>query len=145
MSLQEFLDDHGIRHFGAHELLSRTPESRDKTIVPPEHIWPHIIPTLELADEIREIMGAPVHVWSGYRTPEYNDHVGGSPTSEHLRFRALDLHVPDQYARLKAAAASVVDHAFARGLATGFGTYDESRFVHIDVGSEKKHLRRWSG
>lgn len=132
--LQALLDDHEIEHFHASELLSREKPRGPKVVVPPEDLWPNILQTLVCADQIRERIGAPVHVWSGYRTREYNELVGGSPTSEHVQFRALDLHVPDAYEELKAIAAEVMDHAFAAGHATGLGTYDRSRFVHIDTG-----------
>lgn len=143
--LQDLLDEHNIRYFRAGELYSRTPESRDKTVIPPEELWPNIILTLQCADEIREMMGCPVWVISGYRSPEYNAAVGGSKTSEHMMFRALDLKVPGQYERLKAVAASVMDHAYAAGYATGFGTYDDAEFVHVDTGATKAKLRRWKG
>lgn len=145
MTLQDLLDQHGIRFFGAHELHGRETRGGPFVIVPPVDLWPNIIPTLELADEIREKMGSPLHVWSGYRSPEYNTLVGGSPTSEHMEFRALDLHSPTDYERLKAIAAEVMDHAAARGLRTGLGTYDDSRFLHIDTGAEKARYRRWKG
>ena len=140
MTLQDYLDEHGIMHFRAAELLSREVKGGPKIIEPPVGLWPHILQTLECADEIRDILGAPVRVVSGYRTEAYNRLVGGVPKSEHPEFRALDLRADDHDA-LVAAAKRVMDSAHARGIRTGLGIYPS--FVHIDTGSRKAFLRRW--
>lgn len=46
---------------------------------------------LALLDECRHIAGVPFKITSSYRTPEKNRAVGGSPTSMHLRGRAVDI------------------------------------------------------
>jgi uncharacterized protein YcbK (DUF882 family) len=147
--LQQLLDAHGIEHFtiaGDSRILSPVARFQPGTVVPPVELWPNIIPTLQLADEIREMIGRPIRVVSGYRSPEYNAIVGSTPASEHVQFRAVDLAVGiDDYNRLVACAASVMNHADARGMRTGFGRYDLDYFVHIDTGSTKGRRRRWKG
>lgn len=130
----------GSMHFRAGELRSREVRSGPKMVGPHDHLWGNIIPTLHAADLIRDRLGTPVRVVSGYRTPEYNMLVDGSPTSEHVEFRALDL-AADDHARLIEIATDVMDALDARGCATGLGIYDT--FVHIDVGATKQHRRRW--
>lgn len=44
-----------------------------------------------LLDPLREAFGRPIIVTSGYRCPELNTAVDGSPTSAHLRGYAADL------------------------------------------------------
>lgn len=45
----------------------------------------------QLLDPLREAFGHPIIVTSGYRCPELNTAVGGSPTSAHLQGFAADL------------------------------------------------------
>jgi uncharacterized protein YcbK (DUF882 family) len=141
-SLQQLLDEHGVTHFAAHELYSREVRGGPKTVVPPAELWPNILDTLALADVIRDRLGAPIHVWSAYRSPAYNRLIGGAKQSEHMGFRALDLHAEDM-PKLKQIAAEVMAAADADGMRTGFGVY--TRFVHIDTGSPKGRKRRWLG
>jgi zinc D-Ala-D-Ala carboxypeptidase len=46
-----------------------------------------------LLEPIRDHFGAPVIVHSGYRCKELNTVVGGSKTSQHMKFAASDFHV----------------------------------------------------
>lgn len=46
-----------------------------------------------LLDPIRESIGRPILINSGYRSPEHNRRVGGSPTSDHLRGLAADIRI----------------------------------------------------
>ncbi len=45
-----------------------------------------------LLDPVRENLGKPIRVTSGYRPKPLNDAVGGSPTSNHLKGLAADIH-----------------------------------------------------
>lgn len=47
-----------------------------------------------LLDEIREELGHPIIVTSGYRSPEVNAAVGGSKTSAHCQGLAVDFTCP---------------------------------------------------
>lgn len=44
----------------------------------------------QILDPLREKVGA-IRVTSGYRTPEYNKQIGGSPTSQHCKGEAVDI------------------------------------------------------
>ena len=44
-------------------------------------------------DPLREAWGGPIRVNSGYRCPELNRIVGGTPTSQHQRGEAADITV----------------------------------------------------
>ena len=67
----------------------------------------------EYADRLAELRGVfnplrgrwgnPLHVTSGYRTPEHNRKVGGRPQSQHLQGRAVDVSVftDPEWARLR--------------------------------------------
>jgi len=134
--LQKLLDSEGVRYFRAQELTLQRQWGTHAE--PPADYLPRILPTVILADEIREKLGAPIRVSSGYRTLEYNRHVGGSPSSEHMQFRALDLqpHDPGLMEGMRGIATAVVARARARGWNVALIHYD--RFIHIDVGSERR-------
>ena len=138
--LQTFLGQHGIQHFAARELLSKTMRGGRRHEFPPVERWDRILGALKIADAIREELGVPVRVLSAYRTPFYNKLVGGSTTSEHVEFRALDLACVDHDGLVR-VATRLMDEADAAGLATGLGLYPT--FVHIDTGATKAHRRRW--
>ncbi len=59
--------------------------------IPPEELWPNVLPALRLVrDEVVPTVG-PVSVLSSYRTPELNACARGASRSNHLEFSALDL------------------------------------------------------
>lgn len=43
---------------------------------------------------LRDIAGVPLHINSGYRCPELNAAVGGTPTSQHVKGEAADIAFP---------------------------------------------------
>ncbi|MBY0241765.1 MAG: DUF882 domain-containing protein [Burkholderiaceae bacterium] len=55
-------------------------------------------------EQIRALVGKPVMVSSGYRSPALNKAVGGAPASGHLDGLAVDITVPGMTARELAAA-----------------------------------------
>ena len=137
--LDKFLKDHGIKHFNAAEITRL--HRLQKCAVPQSDLWGNIIPTLRLADEIREAWEAPVRVFSGYRTENYNKAVGGAPNSQHKHFRALDLSPAngkiDEFRRL---VTKIVKRWRDEGNQVGMGQYNS--FCHIDVGYK---TRSWQG
>ena len=44
----------------------------------------------KVLDPLREALGEPIRITSGYRSPELNRLVGGVPTSQHLKGEAAD-------------------------------------------------------
>ncbi|HEY0837757.1 MAG TPA: DUF882 domain-containing protein [Azospirillum sp.] len=82
----------------------------------------------------------PLHIISGYRSPESNaalreaDGDGVAQFSYHMQGKAIDLRVPGMPLRQL--------HKLALGMrAGGVGYYPHSNFVHIDTGP----LRKWHG
>ena len=47
----------------------------------------------EVLQPLRDYVGAPVHINSGYRSPELNRAVGGVKNSEHCRGEACDIRI----------------------------------------------------
>ena len=48
-----------------------------------------------ILDPVRERLGKPIVVNSGYRCPKHNKEVGGVRNSQHLRGEAADIHCED--------------------------------------------------
>jgi uncharacterized protein YcbK (DUF882 family) len=81
---------------------------------------PH--PTLIAAlERLRAIVGRPLAIVSGYRSPAHNKRVGGAPKSQHLVNRAAD--IPSGYATVEQAA---------RAGFTGIGSAGPWA-IHVDV------------
>lgn len=47
-----------------------------------------------ILDPLREILGRPIRISSGYRSPDLNKKVGGASTSQHCFGQAADIVVP---------------------------------------------------
>jgi hypothetical protein len=77
---------------------------------------------------LREAIGKPMIVNSGYRSPKHNRAVGGAKNSMHLQGIAFDVrmenHDPDDY------IAAALQVGF-----NGIGTYPRQNFVHVDARS----------
>ena len=48
---------------------------------------------LEILQPLRDYVGAPIHINSGYRCPELNEAVGGVKNSQHGRGEAADIRI----------------------------------------------------
>lgn len=97
-------------------------------------VAPRLVMVLET---IRTHFGTAVTINSGYRTPQYNEKVGGVAHSQHCYGMAADITVRGQ------APATVA--AYARQLMPdwgGVGIYAKKGFTHIDVRERKSD---WTG
>ncbi len=64
--------------------------------IPPENLWPNVVPALKIVrDQIIPETG-PVTVLSSYRTQQVNVCARGASRSKHLSFSALDLATRDR-------------------------------------------------
>ena len=88
-----------------------------------------------MLEEIRKEFERPVYVTSGCRCPEHNQHVGGSPNSQHLKGRAADIQVKG------VEPWQVQEFIESELVPSGLGKYDS--FTHID--SRSGNLSRWEG
>ncbi len=102
-------------------------ESRDTQEV---KIDPRLVAKLQA---MRSAAGRPITINSGYRTPERNGAVGGSPTSQHLYGKAADIVIAGM------TPERMADMAEAVGF-DGIGVY--SWGIHVDVRGTKS---RWRG
>jgi uncharacterized protein YcbK (DUF882 family) len=94
---------------------------------------------LDLVNAIQSRIGrrAPLHVVSGYRSPESNAMLyeasnGVARNSYHMKGMAIDIRAPGFDTR-------ILHNAALRMRAGGVGFYPQSDFVHVDVGP----IRAW--
>jgi uncharacterized protein YcbK (DUF882 family) len=86
-------------------------------------------------EELREKIGKPIKINSGYRCPAHNAKVGGKPTSLHLQGHAADIAVRGMTGDDLYQIAKTIK-GFA-GLGVG------ARFLHVDVGPGPRRTWRY--
>lgn len=102
---------------------------KDGTPVPDEY-FANVSLLAENLQVLRNHIGEPVHVNSGYRTKSYNKKVGGQPNSFHLKAMAGDLttknYTPEELCKI--IEQLIKEKKMKQG---GLGLYPG--FVHYDV------------
>jgi len=88
---------------------------------------------MNVLDAIRERIGKPITIDSGYRCPMHNREVGGVPNSQHCDGTAADLTYDGIDVDYLAQVAEDCG-------ADGIGKYWSQNFVHVDVRGE---YARW--
>lgn len=91
------------------------------------------------AERVREIIGKPMIITSGYRCPELNKAIGGALTSQHIFCEALDfvvkgLRVEDIFNRIVTSDLKYNQIIIERNKSG-------SQWVHISIGSYKQKLK----
>jgi hypothetical protein len=122
-------------HFTLEEMTATDHHTIDNT-APPE-IVEALTRSAAAMEYVREALGVrPIHVNSGYRCPELNTAVGGSPTSSHMDGEAVDFICPDFGAPLdicrQLAAPGVLDELPFDQL------IQEGTWVHIGFGPQMR-------
>ena len=86
------------KYFTIQELIATSPENQAKLRALGLHNVPNLAVLTNLTslakfvlDPVREFIGGPLAVTSGYRSPKLNEFVGGSPSSQHMVGCACDL------------------------------------------------------
>jgi uncharacterized protein YcbK (DUF882 family) len=90
---------------------------------------------LEILEKVREHFGKPIQINSGYRCPDHNAKIGGSPRSQHCKGTAADIVIKGVLAN---KVADYIDMIMPNK--GGIGRY--SSFSHVDVRPVKA---RWKG
>ena len=89
---------------------------------------------VDVLDAIRERIGQPIYINSGYRCPAHNEEVGGVPNSQHVVGTAADITYDGIDVDYLAEVAEECG-------ADGIGKYYNQDFVHVDV---RGYEARWS-
>jgi len=97
---------------------------------PPKQLWPNILALCAWGLEpVREHLGGPIEILSGFRNESLNKAVGGSPTSQHVRAEAVDIT-----SRVVEALMSSIFELMERDQLAGLGQiiyYPTRGFVHL--------------
>lgn len=88
---------------------------------------------LDLLQALRDELGRPMLITSGYRSPSHNKEVGGAERSQHLLGRAFDVVMTNHDPEAFVAAAERVGF-------NGIGLYPDRNFIHVDSRLKKA---RW--
>lgn len=86
---------------------------------------------------LRDYVGVPIYINSGYRSPKHNKKVGGSPNSQHLLGKAADIVVKGMEPK---EVADTIEKLIKEGKMKqgGLGRYET--FTHYDIRGTKA---RW--
>lgn len=122
-----------MRYFSENELRRVThPDVQESR--PVESYYSPLL--LAMLDDMRSRTGGvPILLTSGYRGPRYNEKVGGSKSSSHVKGLAMDISCSDTQHRffyLRAALAA----GFTR---IGIG----KNFIHLDIDNSKPDKLIW--
>lgn len=127
-SFVEFWEEHiRSKNFTPREILTLGSNRTGLNNFPPPSMWQNIVPTIKVLDKLRKELGEPLKIVSCYRSPLYNQSIGGAPKSYHVQFRATDVSGPAPR-RIFAAALALRSAGIFKG---GLGLY--RGFVHIDT------------
>ena len=88
-------------------------------------------------EPLRQRLGKPIRVSSGYRSPEVNKAIGGASNSQHVEGKAADITV----------AGMTVDELFEE--ASKYVAYDQviqefGRWVHLSYSNPLRRMRLWA-
>ena len=88
---------------------------------------------------LRDHIGKPIRIISGYRSPKYNRRIGGAKRSQHMTAKAADIKVSGMSPKeVKAAIVQLIKEGKMKS--GGVGLY--TTFTHYDV---RGRNARWYG
>lgn len=90
------------------------------------------------AERVREIVGKPLIINSGYRCVELNNYLKGSLTSQHLLAEAIDIKVSGKTANELFQIIVASDLKYDQLILEKVGN---AQWVHVSIGSKKEKLK----
>lgn len=116
-------------HFNVAELTrSDTAQARGIDNTAPPEVLANLQRLAELLERVRAVLGVPVHISSGYRSPALNRAVGGVANSVHMSGLAADITAPAFGTPLQVAQAIQ-----AAGIEFDQLIHEYGRWVHIGL------------
>lgn len=102
-------------------------------------VLPELVHALQ---ELRDQVGTPLVITSGFRCRTHNKAVSGSLDSQHCLGTAADVLCPKGFTPQRFAELAELIPAFRDG---GVGVYPEDNFIHVDVRGSKARWGRLGG
>lgn len=103
----------------------------------PSDVKMNVIELIDNLNVLRQELGSPLYVNSGYRSPEHNKSIGGSLNSQHLAGKAADIrsneYTPKQI-------KEKIEELIKVGKMKQGGLSAYNTFVHYDIRGKKA---RW--
>ena len=115
------------KHFAYKEFFSGDIKLGHKSIEPPGKYYYFILVMAESLQIVRDYIGSPIIITSGYRTPKWNSYVGGVKNSYHTTGRAVDIRVSGMTPYDLAVYVSKLTEF------KGFGICLKKNFLHCDM------------
>lgn len=83
---------------------------------------------------LRNSVGKPIIITSGYRCPVHNKEIGGSPHSTHVKGIAVDFYIKgvDWNAQKAIVVNAWIKYILLKGIPLRLGIYEDKKFFHID-------------
>ena len=109
--------------------------SKDGSPIPKEY-KANILELAKNLEVLRSVVGRPISLTSGLRSPEHNAKVGGKKNSQHLLGKAADIRIKGLSPTEVHAIIEklIADGKMAQG---GLGLYVDKGFVHYDIRGNK--------
>lgn len=111
--------------------------SKDGAKYPESWINSRLVPLCKQLEVVREVVGAPIIIISGYRSPEHNARVKGAVNSQHLKGTAADIMIKNFGAK---KLAVIFEDLIGKGLIKDGGLGSYTNWVHYDI---RKVPARW--
>ena len=110
----------------------------------PANVKANILKLIENLNVLREVLGAPITITSGYRSPAHNARIGGAKESQHMEGKAADFQVAGVRPKeVKETIEALIKEGKMHD--GGLGYYPRSTglggWIHYDIGPS----RRWNG
>ena len=125
-------------HFTADELTTTgQQEFKTKNYVEGTKELYKLAKLASFCEKVREIIKCPMIITSGYRCKELNNAIGGSKTSQHLNFEAIDFIPQNRNAKDCFCEIALSDLNFGQLILEKRGL---GHILHISLGNKKQTL-----
>lgn len=124
-------------HFSLEELAGTTTKYKTQNLAEARQILGRMYQLAGFAERVREIVGRPILITSGFRCVKLNNAVGGSLTSQHLYAEALDIRANGKTASELFQILARSDLKYDQLILEKVGN---AQWVHVSIGSKKEKL-----
>ena len=119
------------------ELAGTTTKYQAQNLAEAQQMMGRMYQLAGFAERVREIVGRPVIITSGFRCVKLNHAVGGSLTSQHVSAEAIDIRVsgktPSELFQILAHSDLKYDQLILEQVGN-------AQWVHVSIGSKKEKL-----